>query len=130
MHAAHIWDKRPMQHAIKLWLVEETIMVEYPDGQQIPLPLAEINRLATILRSQANKAKPVENLLAFRRREFQAAFSHPDIVAKGQEIRKRHDDELTKTALRKEKEKELRLKRIKKRVEREEAEKLLALVGL
>lgn len=116
-------------YAIRLWLVAETITVEYPDGQQIPLPIAELSRLATILRTQEARARPVDKMLLFRR-EFQAAFTHPDIVAKGAEIRKKHDDALTKTALRKEKEKELRLKRIKKREEREEAEKLLALVGL
>lgn len=117
-------------HAIQLWLTpDDQIMVAYPDGQQIPIPAAETGRVLTILRSQANKARPVDKLLTFRR-EFQAAFNHPDIVAKGAKIRKAHEDALMKTALRKEKEKEQRIKRIKKREKLAQANELLALVGL
>lgn len=117
-------------HAITLWITDDDqIIVEYPDGQQIPVPSAEPSRLLTILRTQRERARPVDKLLLFRR-EFQAAFTHEDIVAKGKEVRKRHEDELTKTALRKEREKKARLKRIAARDKLKQANELLALVGL
>lgn len=108
---------------------DDTILITYPDGQQIPIPLAEISRLAVILRSQRDRARPVDRLLLMRR-EFQAAFTPQDITTKGKEVRKKHEDELSRTALRKEREKRARLKRVEKRDKVKEAEKLLALVGL
>lgn len=116
-------------HAITLWLTAETITIRYPDGQQIPIPAAEPGRIITILRSQENKARPVDKLLLYRR-EFQAAFKHEDVVKKGAEVRKKHEDALTRTALRKEKEKAQRMKRIEQMDKVKAAEELLALVGL
>lgn len=117
------------KHAITLWLTDETITVCYPDGQQIPIPATEPSRIVSILRSQAARARPVDKLLLMRR-EFQAAFQHADIVKKGAEVRKKHEDALTKTALRKEKEKAQRIKRMEKREKVKQAEELLAIVGL
>jgi hypothetical protein len=114
---------------LKIWLVNETVQVEYPDGQQIPIPLSEIQRLTTILRTQAARDIPVDGLLKFRH-EFRAAFTHQDIVKKGAQVRKSHEDELSRTALRKEKEKRQRLKRVEKRDKLKQANELLSLIGL
>lgn len=115
-------------HAITLWLTDETITIQYPDGQQIPIPANEPGRIVSILRSQALRNQPVDKMLAFRR-EFQLAWPQ-EVEKKMAAVRKKADDEKVRTANRKEKEKEMRMKKVEKRRRVEEAEKLLALVGL
>ncbi len=115
-------------HAITLWLTDETITVQYPDGQQIPIPANEPGRIISILRSQALRNQPVDRVLAFRR-DFQLAWPQ-EVKEKMAAVRKKADDEKMRTANRKEKEKEQRMKKVEKRRRVEEAEKLLALVGL
>jgi hypothetical protein len=121
---------QPPPHAITLYLTpDDQIMVCYPDGQQIPIPASEPSRIISILRSQHAKTLKVDRMLAFRR-EFQVAFTHEDVIAKGKQVRAKHEDALTKTALRKEREKKQRLARVEKRDKVKAAEELLALVGL
>lgn len=120
----------PPKHAITLWLTaDDQVMIAYPDGQQIPIPALEPARIVAILRHQAATAERVDKLLMFRR-EFQAAFNHEDVVKKGAQVRQKHEDQLTKTALRKERERKQRLARAEKREKVKRAEELLAICGL
>ena len=109
---------------------EDQILITYPDGQVIPIPLQELQRLRQILIHDRDRQRPIDKLLTFRR-EFQAAFTHDDIVKKGAEMRTKHEkDELKRTANRKEKEKAARLRRVAKRDRLQAANELLAIVGL
>ena len=112
---------------------DDQIIVTYPDGQQIPIPLHEIQRLRQALIYDRDRAKPIDKMLTFRK-NFQAAFTHDDIVKKGAEVRRKHEkqkeDELLKTALRKEREKKLRLKRVEQRDRLKAANELLSVIGL
>ena len=114
-------DKRDAerQGALSMRLTaDDTIIVTYPDGQQIAIPGNEPGRILTILRSQRDREQPVDKLLA-----FQAAFTRDDVIVAGKQVRKNHED-------RKEREKRARLKRIAQRDRLKQANELLAIVGL
>jgi hypothetical protein len=75
--------------ALSLWLVEETLTVAYPDGQQVSLPVSEAPRLLTILRRASARAlqppkRPAGQNLA-------KAFTEADIRAAGEKIRAYHE---------------------------------------
>ena len=112
---------------------DDQIIVTYPDGQQIPIPLFEIGRLKQALIHDRDRAKPIDKLLTFRK-TFQAAFTHEDVLKKGAEVRRKHEkqkeDELQKTALRKEREKKQRMKRVEQRDRLAAANELLSIIGL
>ena len=101
---------------------DDTIIVTYPDGQQIAIPGNEPGRILTILRSQRDREQRIDKLLAFRR-DFQAAFTRDDVIVAGKQVRKNHED-------REEREKRARLKRVAQRDRLKQANELLAIVGL
>lgn len=109
------------QHALSLWITEDdTIIVQYPDNQQIAIPGLEVSRLLSILRSQ--RPRPRERLLTFN---WAQAWG-PDY----KEAKARGVEQRAKLAEREEREKRARLKRVAKRDAVKEADKILAIVGL
>ena len=114
----------PPPHALTLWLSQDTIIVQYPDGQQIPIPSHEPARILSVLRSQQDRhntrPNPDKWLVA---KNFHRAFTDSDAKEHGAKLRAREEE-------RKEREKKARMKRIEKRDRLKAANELLELVGL
>jgi len=72
--------------AVAVWLVEETITVAYPDGQEISIPVSEAQRLVTMLRSQSVRGL-TPKVTPDWRRAFAKAFTDEDISKAGAKAR-------------------------------------------
>lgn len=119
---------QPPAHAIQLWLTaDDQIMVCYPDGQQIAVPVFEPQRLVTILRTVKPREAPDKWLAE---RKFVAAFSEDAVKKAGTARRIEAAKAAEREQEKKEREKRARLKRADKARKLKEANELLAVCGL